>query len=161
MATYAKGTIGYIPVVDQINRKFALRKTTCSSKEAGPVKLAPNKFMGGATRVLHRAGLGLISKNIMFFRENPRAKVYSTAERLNQLIFKTAMAGANFILQDLSQMTRVQQMYAEAEADNSKAVNGVHAKGYGYAGWVKAVQYAGRKENDSYDVNTFPQSFDA
>lgn len=157
MATYTKGTIGYMPAVDQINRKFALRATKCS---AGRFQ-GGNKYMGGATRVTFRPGYGYVNKNIMFFRENHRMSPLSSRERQVRNLFAKVSKGAASILNDISQLTAVQLKYKTAGEDLSKTINGVSAKGYTLRGWVWAVQFAGASESEQYDVNTFPNSFDA
>ena len=175
MAKYIKGSISYIPVVDQINRKFTPRKNTCSLGVLGldaPIKIQPAKYMGGGTRVTGRGGgIGTVSKNFMFFRENPRITGPSSDELSNRLLFTQARAGAQHIIEDFSQLDRVQTMwvggtfggttYVGAKNDPNVQINGVRGYGYTFKGWIFAVQHAGKKEDSSYDVNTFPSAYDA
>lgn len=166
MAKYIKGNIRYQPVVEEISRKFTTKSNTCTrSLVAGPVKIETTGWMGGAVRQTGRAGVGIVRKNYLVIRENARATGVSHDELQNREIFTAASRGKNHILYDLSQLTRVQTMYMEASADLSKHINGVSANGYTLAGWVFAVQFAGKKEaveaGTTYDVNTFPSAFDA
>lgn len=157
-----KANIAYMPVVDSINRKFALRKNTCShDSKVGVVEKEVAKFMGGATRTTNRAGVGTCTRNYMFFRENPRTTVVTAEETARRQLFAQIGAAVPAIFKDLTQITRMTEMWVEALADPTKACNGVRAKGYTWRGWVFAVQYAGKLNSSSYDITKFPTSFDA
>lgn len=163
-----KANIAYMPVVESINRKFALRKNTCSNNTridgtGGSLVLEKEvaKFMGGATRYSNRAGLGTCTRNYMFFRENPRTSVVTPGELARRNLFAQIGAVVPVIFKDLSQITRMSEMWVEALADPTKACNGVRARGYTCRGWVFAVQYAGKSASSSYDITKFPTSFDA
>lgn len=161
MATYVKGNIRYMPAVEQINRKFAPRKKTCSApKLNGPVKTETSSWMGGATNSKFRAGLGSVSKNFLVFRENAIATPPTSNQRLGRANFARAKGGQDHILHDVTQLSRVQNLWFTAKDDLSKTINEVSALGYTFNGWVFAVQYAGLKEDSSYDENTFPAAFD-
>lgn len=162
MAKYIKGNISYLPVVEQINRKFTTKKNTCSNGAVGQaiVQIQPAKYMGGATRKSGRAGLGEVLKNYMFFRENPRSTPVQAAEINRRQIFAAVRKAVITIMEDLSQISRVQTLFLTAKDDKTKLINGVSALGYTFKGWIFAVQYAGKKASHDYNVNTFPQSFD-
>lgn len=161
MAQYIKGNIAFTPVVEQINRKFAPKSQTCSAaKMVGPVMLESNSWMGAATRVTDRGGLGETRKNYFVFRENARLSTLSPTEITNRVLFAEAVSGAYKCRVNLSYIARMQQMFKESSADASKKVNGVNAKGYTFVGWTVAVQHAGKKADHSYDVNTWPNNFD-
>lgn len=162
MAQYTKGNITFTPVVEQINRKFAPKHQTCSAaKMVGPVMLESNSWMGAATRVTDRGGLGETRKNYFVFRENARLSPLSTTEIASRVLFVDAVKGAYECRINLSYVGRMQQMFKESSADASKKVNGVNAKGYTFDGWTVAVQYAGKKADHTYDVNKWPNNFDA
>lgn len=166
MAKYIKGNISYQPVVEEISRKFTTKKNTCTKGlQAGPVEIETKGWMGGAVRQTGRGGIGVVRKNYLIIRENARTTPVSRDELQNREIFTAATRGKVYILYDLTQLTRVQQMYIEASADLSKHINGVSANGYTLSGWVFAVQFAGKKEavetGTTYDVNNFPSAFDA
>lgn len=162
MAQYIKGNIAFTPVVEQINRKFAPKDQTCSAaKMVGPVMLESNSWMGAATRVTDRGGLGETRKNYFVFRENARQSFLTTEEIANRVLFADAVKGAYECRINMSYIARIQRMFKESAADGRKKVNGVNAKGYTYTGWTVAVQYAGKKADHSYDVNKWPDNFDA
>lgn len=162
MAQYIKGNIAFTPVVEQINRKFAPKAQTCSAaKMVGPVMLESNSWMGAATRVTDRGGLGETRKNYFVFRENARLSTVSTNEIAHRVMFEDAVKGAYECRVNLSYIARMQTMFKQSSADASKKINGVNAKGYTFAGWTVAVQFAGKKADHSYDVNVWPNNFDA
>lgn len=166
MATYLAGTIGYMPVVKQINRKFTIRanksknQTSLVMKKGARLKFEPAIYMGAGTRVRGAAGIGSVSKNYMFMRERNRQSVYTTAEVENWSLFERASKGRNVIVKDLMQLSQVQILMQQAIAQN-KPVNGVYANGYTFRGWIFAVQFAGCKNNAEYDENKFPKALDA
>lgn len=162
MAMYLKANVAYRPMVDEINRKFVPRKQVCSkTEELGPVTVLGKGWMGGACRNTYRAGIGAAKRNFLVVRENARMTPPSANEQENRSIFAEAVSGRNWIKQDLQQISRVQQMWHQATVDPSKEINGVSAYGYTFYGWIFAVQFAGKKEDSSYNTKNFPQSFDA
>ena len=152
MANYVKGTIKYMPAVDQINRKFALRKTKVGN--------GYNRYMGGMTTERWVAGKGHVSRNAMFFREYNRTTAPSEAEIAQRLAFGEGVRAGNRLLKDLSVITRYQEMFYEAADDFTKRVFGVSAEGYDYRGWMIACQIKAYLE-DKEGKGTWPQSFDA
>lgn len=171
MAQYIKGTIAYMVGIDQINRKFALKKNKCSKKWGGPVEYIPMRFIGGATRSTSRGVIGACRKNYMFMRENARLTPPNVHEIDLRNMFSTIRAAVIHLREDLTQVTRIQAMWAGgtvagttykgAKNDASIKINGVSAEGYTHYGWLFAVQYAGLKADPSYNVNTFPSAYDA
>lgn len=166
MATYQKGTIGYMPVVDQINRKFTLRKNKCTkvspviTSNGLDVKLEPTKYMGGMTTIKYRAGIGDVRRNALFVRENARSTEPSQAELTQRVYFSEVSTGVKSILKDLNQITQVQQKWMTAKDDYTKLLNGVSAMGYTFRGWIFAVQMAGKRGDGSYAAGTFPANWD-
>lgn len=162
MAQYIKGNIAFTPVVEQINRKFAPKDQTCTAaKKVGPVMLESNSWMGAATRVSNRGGIGETRKNYFVFRENARLSALSEDEINARGIFESATKGAYRCRTNLSYIARIMEQYKQSSLDHTKKINGVNAKGYTLTGWTVAVQYAGKKEDNTYDVNVWPNGFDA
>lgn len=162
MAVKLKANITYQPIVESVSRKFVPKKETCSAGvEAGPVVTMAAGWMGGAVRTSGRGGLGACSKNYLVIRSNARQSEASAAELENRVLFQVARAGAQTCLMDVSQVTNIQQLYKAASEDKNKVINGVSAYGYTYRGWVFAVQHAGKKASEEYNVNRFPTAFDA
>lgn len=169
MANYIKGSIQFIPVVEQINRKFAPNSKKCSKRvivrNSGDgqysKQLQVPYYMGAMTTEKFIAGSGIVRKNSFFFRENAGAVALTNDIIALRSRFELACKGAAHILKDLAQITRVQTLWLTAQKDETKLLNGVSAIGYTYRGWVMAVQYAGLREDSSYDADTFPNTFDA
>lgn len=162
MAIRLKSNIAYKPMVEEVSRKFVPRKETCAAGgAAGPVTIESTGWMGGAVKTLGRAGLGITKRNFLVVRQNARSSAVTADELEARALFKQVNAAAYSITHDLQQISRVQQMFIQAGEDKTKLCNGISAYGYTMKGWVFAVQYAGKKDNPSYNVNTFPSSFDA
>lgn len=140
MPKYIKGNIAYDPVVQQVNRKFALRKNTCGpKKKVGPVETVPVRWMGGATRHTYRAGLGDVYKNIFVMRENARGTILSANELNSQYRFNAVSKWVSAALKDLMCVTNNGLKWQAAKEDLSKTIEGVSANGYTYHGWMFAV----------------------
>lgn len=171
MANYIKSNVQFTPVVEQINRKWAPKAKTCSNGEKlGPVETESNSWMGSGTRKSYRGKIGSVSRNYFVFRENARSSSVNAAELANRALFDKIVKGTNHLMKDLMQITRMQAMffggtisgkeYEGAAKNPALTVNGVSASGYTLKGWIFAVQYAGKKEDASYDENTFPTEYD-
>lgn len=156
-----KSNISFMPVVESINRKFALRRETCSEKLIGEKVIDPVKYMGAGTRTKSVAGYGAVSVNYFFMRKFARQSPLTADERSARILFGTISTAVAALQKDLNQLSLIQAKWREALADFSKTMNGISAYGRDFRGWVWAVQYAGRKEDTSYDVTKFPTSFDA
>lgn len=156
-----KSNISFMPVVESINRKFALRRETCSEKTVGEKVIEPIKYMGAGTRTKSIAGYGSVAVNYFWMRKFARSSAVTTEERQARLLFGVISTAVAALMKDLNQLSRMQSMWAQAIADFSKTINGISAVGRDFRGWVWAVQYAGKKEDESYNVNTFPSAFDA
>lgn len=166
MAQFLKSNISFDPVVESINRKFVKKSIKCKDVSGnlgrvGPVFVEAVSYMGGATRTSSRGVLGNCKRNYVFFRDGYRTTAITPAEQARQLNFAKAAAGRNAIFMDLSQVTRLYEMIAEAKNDPSKTVNGVSMRGYTARGWVMAAQYAGLVNSSSYNENKWPTTFDA
>lgn len=173
MAIRLKANIGYMPIVEEVSRKFVPKKVKCTASETvvNTLKTEESGFMGGGVRKTVRAGYGECKRNYLFIRDSARSTAPSSYEVQLRNTFKAAVQGRNNILEDLSQITRVQAMWAggtisgteyEGAKNNLKLrINGVSAKGYTFNGWIMAVQYAGKKASAAYDTDTFPSNYDA
>lgn len=158
---YKTENIQYVTPIETIRRKFALKREKAGLKKINKDVAQVNKFFGGAQRQGYAAGMGEYHLNYMFFKKNNRTTGPSTDELALRERFAVVSRGVQHIQHDLGQITRVQNMWKTAVANpTTKSINGVVAYGYNYPGWIFAVQYAGKKESSSYDVDTFPQAFD-
>lgn len=142
MATSKKkiSTIAYAPMVEQVNRKFALRKETCTTKEIGNKIIPGVTYMGGSTRHVNINGYGPVNKQIMFFRKPFKRGPLSSSERIARANFTEVVAWTKALMGDLSTLSQNQIKYKTCVDDPSKSVAGVYAAGYeGMRGWVFAI----------------------
>lgn len=172
MAKAYKGTMGVAFPIESIDRKLALRREKAGSKtiDSGSnnhsVIVPGVKYMGGFTRnysVVTGSGKSeTIKVQYLNVRKYSRSTPLTTAEVEQRNTFRAVSKAVPVILEDLTQITRIQQLFLQARADVTKRINGVSMLGYSkLREWMFAVQYAGRKANPSYDVETFPNAFDA
>lgn len=163
------GTMGVAYPIESINRKLALRSEKSSEKKftgrSSDVELPSVKYMGGFTRK-YRVTTGsnkveVVTPQYMFVRKNARSSAITTTELQLRNRFRSVSQGVATIMEDLMQLTTVQQMFLAARADITKTCNGVSMLGYAtIRAWVFAVQYAGLKADETYNVDEFPQAFD-
>lgn len=139
MAVYIKGNITYTPVVEQINRKFAVKAKTCSdSKEVGPTETTPHNFMGGATRTSTRVGLGTVRKNYFFYRENASARQLDEAAMERRAHFVAGNKWAVAAAKDLGAMAHNQKVWNYLRENPSKTMGGMLTQGYTMSGLLRA-----------------------
>lgn len=162
MAVKLKANVQYQPIVESVSRKFVPRKETCTRPVDVnlPIEVEETGWMGGAVRKTSRAGFGACQRNYLVIRENARSSQPSSAELETREIFMNAVRGRNYIVKDLSQLSRIIAMWREAVDGTTKTVNGVSPKGYTMNGWIMAAQFAGGKaaaeQTQTYDYDTFP-----
>lgn len=133
-------TIAYAPMVEQVNRKFALRKETCTTKTLGSKIIPGVTYMGGSTRQVNINGYGPVNKQIMFFRKPYNRGPLSSKERQNRINFSQVSEWTKELMTDVSTLTQNQLKYKACVDDPTKSVKYVHARGYeGMRGWVFAI----------------------
>lgn len=144
MANYIKGNVKFTPVVEQINRKWAPVKHTCSSaRTLGPVKTESQSWMGSGTRTTFRAGLGSMAKNYFVFRANARVTDPTSNEMLQRASFTAGNAWYLAARADLMAINHNQQVY-QTLVNNPSAylpINGgarFYAAGYSFIGLMRA-----------------------
>lgn len=151
-----KATIGYIPVVESINRKFALRREKVNNGE-GSLKC----YLGGMTRTTYRAGVGAVSKNFLFLRKHA-ISVGPTPEQIEiKQYFSLSSKSVSIIMKDLAQITSVKNLWLQAEKNPALLIKGVSAKNRTYRGWIWAVCWSRYNDGETAEqVKTFPTKFD-
>lgn len=144
MANYVKGNVQFTPVVEQINRKWATKKTKCSApKTVGPVKTVSNSWMGSGTTQLYRAGLGSVKRNFFIFRENARTSTVNAAELMRRSAFTEGNKWANAAWVDLMAIATNQARFIFLR-DNPRAYIAItggeqlYAAGYSFKGFLRA-----------------------
>lgn len=152
-----KATIGYIPVVESINRKFALRREKINHGEA-----SPKCYLGGMTRTIYRAGVGSISKNFLFLRKHAISVAPNEDQMMIRQYFTLTSKSVSHIMTDIGQITSVKNLWLQAKENPALIMKGVSAYHKTYRGWIWAVCWARYVADETtQQVNTFPIAFDA
>lgn len=143
MAKKVKSNIAFMPVVESISRKFALRRETCSTKQVGEKIVAPVQYMGSGTRTRKIAGYGTINKNYFFMRKYGRTSPISVEEQINRTNFLKVSKWNKALWKNLTHLTETQQKWVDACEDLSLTIKGVSAAGYETPkGWSFAIGMA-------------------
>ena len=151
-----KATIGYIPVVESINRKFALRREKINNGVN-----SPKCYLGGMTRTTYIAGQGPVAKNFLFLRKHAISVAPSADQMEIKQLFTLTTKSVSHIMKDISQVTPVKNLWLQAKENSALRIKGVSAYGRTYRGWIWAVCWARYEaEETTQQVNTFPTAFD-
>lgn len=158
-------TIGFNPMVESVNRKFARNIDTCTDKTitvGGNRKIPGQLFMGAYTRNADVVGIGQVKKNIMFFRV-PIAAPTRTSNQLDvRTKFIAATKWARDAHKDLSVIAANQEKWKAARANTSKSIKGVSAFGYQtMVGWMTAIAYQCAVQDGQVPATGALPAFDA
>lgn len=161
MAKEFKSNITFMPVVESISRKFALRRETCSTKTIGDKIIAPVQYMGSGARRHFVAGLGTVTKNYFFMRKFARSTFVTDDEQLNRSYFGSVSKWNKLVWKSLSVLTQNQEKWEQAVADPSLTIKGISARGYNSHGWSFAIGMAIKKADETLPANGALPAFDA
>lgn len=156
--------IGYMPVVESISRKFALRKEKVGEKlyrnGTKKVKMASG-FMGGAVRKV-RVHDQLINVNYFWMRKNARTSPLSNREREIRQNFTISRASAYATFHNLANINKIQaDFYGQTLAGGYVGVRtraGIWAGDYTtIEGWIFAIRMAqiGQGEKITAETDTW------
>lgn len=148
--TKIKNSIGFVPVVETISRKFALRKETCSEKTVGQstpstaygkVKtIEPHIYMGSVGRKQTILGYGEVTRNYFFMRKNANKNAASTIQRQTRVKFGAVSKWVAEAMLDLNAFPYNQQQFLACKADLSKSCSGIGVSGFtSMRNWMFAV----------------------
>lgn len=153
--------IGYMPVVESISRKFALRKEKVGDvlyrNGKKKVKMS-NGFMGGAVRKV-RVNDQLINVNYFWMRKNARTSPLSDLERTNRQNFTISRASAYATYHNLANLTKIQaDFYGTTLANGYVGVRtraGIWAGDYTtIEGWIFAIRIAQIRQGEKITAET-------
>lgn len=159
--TYKTSNIAFMPVVEHISRKFALRKETCGYKNyrEGRVQTSLG-FMGAGVRTKRIDGQ-LVKCNFFFMRKNGRTSPLSAAETNARASFKLAQAWTKDAMEDLSAITANQQKYRES-LQTGKTIKGYYAGNYSsIRGWISAIAITMKNDDETLPQDHMLPAFDA
>ena len=148
--TKVKNSIGFIPVVESISRKFALRKETCSVKRVGAASaeraggkvkdIEPHIYMGSVGRKQYILGYGEVQRNYFFMRKNAIKNASTEAQLLAKQKFTAVSQWVKAAWDDLSAVTFNQAQFLACKQDLSKGCNGIGVSGFtSMRNWMFAV----------------------
>ena len=153
--------ISYIPVVEHISRKFALRKETVSLKQyrGDQHVLVSTGYMGAGVRSKVVDG-GSTFVNYLFMRKNPRTSPVSPSELQARAAFTACQAWVKAANEDLGAITDNQIKYADCRY-HGKTIQGVSAKNYKMNGFMFAVAMKIRKSGGTLPADHNLPAYDA
>lgn len=152
--------IGYMPVVESISRKFALRK-----EKVGNVPYRGNAYvktssgyMGGAVRKV-RVNDQLINVNYFWMRKNARNTPLSTREHEIRQNFTICRASANATYHNLANLTKIQaDFYGQTLANGYVGKRTRVGKWAGeyttIDGWIFAIRMAQIAQGEKITAET-------
>lgn len=151
-----KNNITFWPVVEGISRKFVPRKQTARLPMF-------DGYMGAVSKkVALSGGLGTVRRNYFFIRTAKFETDMSQDAIARRRLFGQVSTAVKSLMRNLDYITYMQMMWMASKDDQSKRVNGVANYGYqSIRDWVWACQYAGKKQDDNYNLNVWPNQFDA
>lgn len=152
-------TIGFNPMVESVNRKFARRSDKCNNRtisrsaSGSGIKLQGSTYMGASSRIVNLACIGPTQKNVMFFRRAINLKVSQSSKALNaRTFFVECLQWVREGETDLQVFGQNLQKWNTAKNDRTKRINGVSAEGYATPrGWMMAVVHAGIYNGGAWD----------
>lgn len=151
-------TIAYHPMVESVNRKFALRRETIGT---APGQLSC--YMGGMTRIKSIAGIGPVTQNYMFLRKHANTNAPTENQILVREKFSLVRAAVTHIMRDITQVPVYQNMFLQAKDNRHLTVAGVSAYGLSVRGWIWNVCWHRADDPDitPQQLQQFPTAFDA
>ena len=151
--------ITFMPVVETISRKFALRKEKCSLKSNQQGETACLMYMGSGTRKKKFNGT-MVTQNYFFMRKNPRTSVASSTELDIREAFKAGNAWAVAARKDLTAIAINQQKYLQSQNEHKK-IKGYWAGDYTISGFLRAVAISMAINGEELPQNHQLPAFDA
>lgn len=151
--------ITFMPVVETISRKFALRRETCTLKTSQQKETNTFSYMGSGARVKMFNG-GLVTQNYFFMRKNARTSALSADETTNRSNFRDVAVWRSAVRQDLSKLSANQAKYRES-LNEHKTIKGVWAGDYSMDGFIFAIGMAILADGGTLPQDHALPSFDA
>lgn len=151
--------ITFMPVVETISRKFALRSEKCSLKSNQQGETACLSYMGSGTRKKKFNG-SMVVANYFFMRKNPRTSIASSTELDIREAFKTGNAWAVAARKDLTAIALNQQKYLQSQNEH-KTIKGIWAGDYTLFGFLRAIAIKMANAGETLPQNHQLPAFDA
>lgn len=161
--------VSFMPAIEGISRKLALRRETCINKDvavgsrAANAKVIPGQtYMGVVTRPVNVIGVGTVQRSTLFMRKPMNAPVADTATLKRRTDFAYAADWAKNAMESLEVASANFDKFLQAKNDFSKKIKGISAYGYqSPRGWFFAIAYAIRHTGGVLPENYALPNFDA
>ena len=153
--------ISFMPAVESVSRKFALRRETCSKTVNQQNQEHVNTYMGSGARTKKYNG-GFVLQNYFFMRKYARQSALSADEIANRSNFTLASKWAKGAATDLMAISHNQAIFVQSNnGGKSSTVKGVWAGDYNFRGFCFAVAMAILAGGDTLPQNHELPSIDA
>lgn len=162
--------VTFMPAVEGISRKWALRRETCTptvyNRMAGMgttgINIPGKTYMGSTQRVINYNGLGPVQKNTFFMRRPMAAQRLTQTQTEKRNYFSAAAAWTKAAMNDITAIASNRPKYNAAKADYSLGIKGVNAYGYSsMRNWMFAIAYQIQQQGDSLPQDHILPNFDA
>lgn len=162
--------VQFMPAVEGISRKWALRRETCTPKiynrmaGAGTtgVDIPGKTYMGSTQRTINYNGLGPVQKNTFFMRRPMAVHKLTQTQIEKRSYFMKAASFTKAAMQDLTALASNKQKYAAAKEDFSLGIKGVSAYAYSsMRNWTFAIAYQIQQQGGSLPQDHILPDFDA
>lgn len=153
--------IAYMPVVEHISRKFALRRETLGTKTyQGKQVRVSNGFMGAGVRE-KRIGGDFVKCNYFFMKKYGRSTPLSAKETRARADFQDAQGWVKDAMEDLAVIVTNQQKYQQS-LESGKKIKGYWAGNYNSVrSWMVAIAITMRHDNETLPQDHNLPAFDA
>ena len=162
MAKYAgKSNITFMPVVESINRKFALRREKAGVQEVNQRVFPGIQFMGAGTRSRYYVGVGSVKTNYFFMRKYARGTSASADEIAARARFGEIVQWIAAARKDLTQISLWNMKWKDAKEDTSRTIKGVSALANTFYSWAFNIAGKMYDEDGSLPSSHALPNFDA
>lgn len=162
--------VSFMPAVEGISRKWALRRESCVAKTYtrtggsgdNGIIVPAHTYMGSTQRVRNYIGIGPVQQNVFFMRKPMAKQSLSAAQTQVRSFFSGACAWSAAAFNDLTALSHNRELFVQAKADFTKTISGVSAYGYtSMRNWMSAIAYAIYKDGGTPAANHQLPAFDA
>lgn len=162
--------VQFMPAVEGISRKWALRRETCVDKSYlrtsgtgdNGLKIPGKAYMGSLQRTTNYIGIGPVQQNIFFMRKPMKAHALSASQIQTRAFFPQACIWSAAAFKNITALAHNRELFVQAKADFTKTISGVSAYGYSsMRNWMTAIAFAICKDGGTPPANYELPAFDA
>ncbi len=161
--------VTFMPAIEGISRKLALRRETCINKEVkvggdpASKKVIPGRtYMGVVTRPVNVIGVGTVQRSTLFMRKPMNALAASSGQITSRVNFAKAKLWVDAAMKSLEVVSANMAKFIAAKNDFTKTIKLVSAYGYqSERGWMFAIAVAILNDGGQLPANYALPDFDA